>query len=91
MSILEQEYLQPETAAKVRAMIDNVMHPATYYNPEKYIVLNDSGTAHIAVADNDGQVVSLTTTVNLFWGSQVMTEDGKYISCTYLADLLIGL
>lgn len=30
----------------------------------------------MAVIDESGMAVSLTTTVNLYWGSQVMTEDG---------------
>lgn len=30
----------------------------------------------MAVIDEDGMAVSLTTTVNLYWGSEVMTEDG---------------
>lgn len=79
VSILEQEYLKPSTAEAVRAKIDNITHPAIYYNQENYLVLNDGGTSHIAVVDKDGQAVSLTTTVNLYWGARIMTADGKIV------------
>ncbi|TFY82687.1 hypothetical protein EWM64_g1327 [Hericium alpestre] len=32
--------------------------------------------SHVATMDKSGMAVSLTTTVNLIWGSRVMTEDG---------------
>jgi len=40
------------------------------------VVLNDHGTSHLAAIDQAGIAVSLTTTINLYWGSQVMTSDG---------------
>jgi len=76
VSTLEAEFITAETAASVRAKIDEDNHPALYYNVNNYLVLNDGGTSHIAVADKDGNAVSLTTTVNLYWGSRVMTADG---------------
>ena len=39
-------------------------------------MLTDAGTSHLAALDNDGLSVTATTTVNLFWGSQIMTDDG---------------
>ncbi|EIM86750.1 gamma-glutamyltranspeptidase [Stereum hirsutum FP-91666 SS1] len=77
VSELEQYYLQESTAAAVRAKIsDNTTFAVEYYDPENYISLNDSGTSHMAAVDQWGNAVSLTTTVNFYWGSQVMTADG---------------
>ncbi|KAI4526616.1 gamma-glutamyltranspeptidase [Schizophyllum commune Loenen D] len=74
---LELESLQPETVEAVRSLIaDNETFTPSYYDPSGYIVLDDHGTSHLAAVDEYGGAVSLTTTVNLYWGSQVMTEDG---------------
>jgi gamma-glutamyltranspeptidase / glutathione hydrolase len=40
------------------------------------LVLDDHGTSHLASVDKYGGAVSLTTTVNLYWGSEIMTADG---------------
>ncbi|THU82699.1 hypothetical protein K435DRAFT_784523, partial [Dendrothele bispora CBS 962.96] len=50
------------------------------YDPSNYTILTDHGTSHVATMDSDGMAVSLTTTVNLIWGSQVMTEDGMILN-----------
>ncbi|CAK5268338.1 unnamed protein product [Mycena citricolor] len=50
---------------------DNYTHSPDYYNPE-YDVKIDNGTSHTVVVDKDGMAVSLTSTVNLIFGSQVM-------------------
>ena len=85
VSTLEAEFLQPSTAQAIRGRIDNVTHPAIYYNEANYLVLNDGGTSHIAVVDQEGNAVSLTTTVNLYWGSRVMTSDGASDFACYCA------
>ncbi|EPQ58687.1 gamma-glutamyltransferase [Gloeophyllum trabeum ATCC 11539] len=77
VSSLEQEFLTEASAEAARAKIsDNQTFNALYYNINNYLVLNDSGTSHVAAVDKTGMAVSLTTTVNLYWGSQVMTTDG---------------
>jgi gamma-glutamyltranspeptidase/glutathione hydrolase len=76
---LEALFLQPEAVEDVRqSIVDDSTFPAIYYISANYLVLNDSGTSHMAAADRWGNVVSLTTTVNLIWGSSVMTEDGEF-------------
>ncbi|TRM65849.1 gamma-glutamyltranspeptidase [Schizophyllum amplum] len=74
---LEAASLEPGTIEDVQSLIvDDETFTPSYYDPDEYIVLDDHGTSHIAAVDEYGGAVSLTTTVNLYWGSQVMTEDG---------------
>ncbi|KAF8587807.1 gamma-glutamyltranspeptidase [Ramaria rubella] len=81
VSTLEAEFLLESTAAAVRArIIDTHNFDDDYYNINNYIVLNDHGTSHLAAADSSGMAVSLTTTVNLSWGSQIMTADGVILN-----------
>ncbi|KAF5383428.1 hypothetical protein D9757_006100 [Collybiopsis confluens] len=74
---LEGLYLTDAVANEARSKIsDNQTFPVPFYNPSNYQVLLDNGTSHMAVIDKDGMAVSLTTTVNNFWGSELMTADG---------------
>ncbi|KAL9100812.1 MAG: hypothetical protein Q9163_003860 [Psora crenata] len=45
------------------------------YDPKGFEVLSDHGTSHIVTADASGMAFSLTTTVNLFFGSRVMVPE----------------
>ncbi|KAF8526584.1 gamma-glutamyltranspeptidase [Hysterangium stoloniferum] len=77
VSSLEAEFLLESTAAAARARINDTHNfDDSFYNINNFIVLDDHGTSHMAVVDATGMAVSLTTTVNLIWGSQVMTADG---------------
>lgn len=70
--MLERSYLTEEVAAAARAkIVDNATFPTSYYNPSNYYPSRESGTSHLATADGSGMAVSLTTTVNLIWGSRV--------------------
>ncbi|KZP19744.1 gamma-glutamyltranspeptidase [Athelia psychrophila] len=81
VTALQQYYLEPSVASEVRSKIsDNTTYPVPYYDPQNYSILLDHGTSHMAVIDESGMAVSLTTTVNLYWGSQVMTADGIILS-----------
>ncbi|GJJ11120.1 hypothetical protein Clacol_005351 [Clathrus columnatus] len=63
VSTLEAEFLTEKAAAAFRAKINDTHNfDAQYYDPENFIVLNDHGTSHMAAADGDDMVVSLTTT-----------------------------
>ncbi|KAJ6625664.1 gamma-glutamyltranspeptidase [Mycena sp. CBHHK59/15] len=53
---------------------DDRTHPPQYYNPE-YDIKTDHGTSHTSVIDKNGMAVSLTSTVNLIFGSQVLDPD----------------
>lgn len=74
---LERHALSDQNCRKKRSLIsDNSTHTATYYDPQNYTILTDSGTSQVSAIDDHGLSVTLTTTVNLFWGSQLMTPDG---------------
>lgn len=81
VSTLEQTFLLESTAAAARAKINDTHNfDPSFYDISNYIVLNDHGTSHMAAVDKSGMAVSLTTTVNLIWGSQVMTTDGVILN-----------
>ena len=46
-------------------------HELGYYRP-RFAVEADHGTTHLSVIDKYGSAVSLTSTVNLIFGSRVM-------------------
>ncbi|KAJ7497284.1 gamma-glutamyltranspeptidase [Mycena latifolia] len=53
---------------------DDQTHPPEYYGGE-YDIKTDHGTSHTSVLDKNGMAVSLTSTVNLIFGSQVMDSE----------------
>jgi gamma-glutamyltranspeptidase/glutathione hydrolase len=72
VSSLEKSYITENVAKAARAkIVDNDTFNVTYYNSQSYVPTAEGGTSHIAAADATGMAVSLTTTVNLIWGSQV--------------------
>jgi gamma-glutamyltranspeptidase/glutathione hydrolase/leukotriene-C4 hydrolase len=48
-------------------------HELAYYHPH-FDIKEDHGTTHISVIDQWGSAISITSTVNLLFGSQVMDE-----------------
>jgi gamma-glutamyltranspeptidase/glutathione hydrolase/leukotriene-C4 hydrolase len=65
------ELTSKDFAARLRANISLThTHPWEYYNP-KYDLPHNHGTTHISVIDNQGMTVSLTSTINLIWGSRL--------------------
>ncbi|KIJ49346.1 hypothetical protein M422DRAFT_161129 [Sphaerobolus stellatus SS14] len=54
-----------------RNITDDTTHDPEYYNPV-WDIVTDHGTSHTSVVDSTGMAVSVTSTVNLIFGSQVM-------------------
>lgn len=88
VSTLEASYLTDTVAAEARNRIQ-VAHtnPPAYYNPGAYIPSpREGGTSHLAVVDKDGNAISLTTTVNLIWASQVSEWSIYHQSSAHASD-----
>ncbi|KAI8810447.1 gamma-glutamyltranspeptidase [Cladochytrium replicatum] len=69
---IADDFMRKEKAEDIRARIfsDRTFDPS-YYNAE-FDILDDHGTMHVSVIDSDGMATSLTSTVNLVFGAQLM-------------------
>jgi len=63
------------TAAIIRSKIGPESQNVSYYDPSGIESLNTPGTSHIVAADKDGMAISITTTINLLFGSQLMVPE----------------
>lgn len=69
ISQLVSNLQSPEYARSVREQIsDDTTFPASYYKPEMEASF-DHGTAHVSVLAPNGDAVSVTSTVNTYFGS----------------------
>ncbi|CAG8564766.1 5942_t:CDS:10, partial [Dentiscutata heterogama] len=59
-----------------------------YYNPVSEPV-DDHGTSHLSVVDADDMAVSVTSSVNRIWGSQVMDPDTEILFNDQMDDFSI--
>jgi gamma-glutamyltranspeptidase/glutathione hydrolase len=64
-----------KNAAQVRNRITDTSHGIAYYDPTGLEVRDTPGTSHIVTADASGMAVTLTTTVNLLFGSTIMVPE----------------
>ena len=60
-----------EYAASFIEKITEETHEFSYYEPV-FEIMEDSGTAHLNIVDQDGMAVSLTSTINTYYGSKVL-------------------
>ena len=78
---LQEYYLRPGVAKEISVKIsDNKTYGLSYYDPSNYTATRESGTSHLAVIDGNQLAVSLTTTINNYWGSRVMTANGVILN-----------
>ncbi|OHE94293.1 gamma-glutamyltranspeptidase [Colletotrichum orchidophilum] len=90
LSDYTKNMISPETGAKIRSKIsDSRTFDVSYYNPEGTETVENHGTSQIAVADASGMAISLTTTVNLLFGSQLMVPETGVIMNNQMNDFSI--
>lgn len=70
-----------ETMAKEirNRILDNQTQPVSVYDPNLVYGAESHGTSHIVTADGDGMATTLTTTINLIFGAQIMVPDSGII------------
>ncbi|TVY36469.1 Glutathione hydrolase proenzyme, partial [Lachnellula subtilissima] len=90
---LESSMLLPSTASSIRARIfDNTTHNISYYaSPSHplYSLPSNHGTSHIVTSDKSGLSVSLTSTVNLLFGSQLVVPETGVVMNNEMNDFSI--
>ena len=59
------------------------------YDPDGFESHENYGTSHIATADASGMSISMTTTINLFFGSEVMVPETGVIMNNEMADFSV--
>ncbi|XP_062098352.1 glutathione hydrolase 1-like [Humulus lupulus] len=74
VSSVISDMLSPKFAAKLRKDIND---NRTFNNPSHYggrwNQIHDHGTSHLSVIDNQRNAVSMTTTVNAYFGSKILS------------------
>lgn len=90
MQEYEKDMLNSTTAADVRHRISDLhTFNISYYDPSGIEVLDTPGTSHVVTADASGLAISLTSTVNLLFGSQLMVPETGVIMNNEMNDFSI--
>lgn len=86
----QEQMISTRTAARHQAKISD-LHTlnASEYNPQDFQNSYDDGTSHIVVADDEGMVISLTTTINNPWGSYIMVPETGVILNNQMNDFSV--
>ena len=51
-------------------------HEDSFYGGKEYFV-SDNGTAHMSIIDDYGNAISVTSTINIYFGSGIVSKTGK--------------
>ena len=86
----QRRMLSDEVATEIRSKISDVRtQNVSYYNPDGLESLDTPGTSHIVAADKSGMAITLTTTINLLFGSQVLINETGVIMNNEMNDFSI--
>ncbi|KAF2474743.1 gamma-glutamyltranspeptidase-like protein [Lindgomyces ingoldianus] len=86
----QDEMISATTAAEIRSKIsDTETYEVSYYNPTGLESLDTPGTSHVVTADHTGMAISLTTTVNLLFGSKLVVPETGVIMNNEMNDFSI--
>ncbi|XP_020274090.1 putative inactive gamma-glutamyltranspeptidase 4 isoform X2 [Asparagus officinalis] len=81
-----EDMLSPTFAEKVRQKIlDNTTFGPAYYLA-RWSQLRDHGTSHISIVDAERNAVSMTTTVNYYFGSGILSPSTGIVANNEMAD-----
>eukprot|EP00002_Diphylleia_rotans_P022487 TRINITY_DN4404_c0_g1_i1.p1 TRINITY_DN4404_c0_g1~~TRINITY_DN4404_c0_g1_i1.p1 ORF type:complete len:602 (-),score=129.33 TRINITY_DN4404_c0_g1_i1:88-1893(-) len=73
LEVVDRLYSEEYQSAVFRNITDET-HEPEYYVYEPTQIARDHGTSHFSVTDKDKMAVACTTTINLTFGSKLMTE-----------------
>ncbi|KAJ0861129.1 putative aminoacyltransferase, Glutathione hydrolase [Helianthus annuus] len=83
------DMLSPSFAKNIQEKIlDNTTFPSIYYMP-RWSQLEDHGTSHFCIVDNDRNVVSMTTTVNYAFGGGVLSRSTGIVLNNEMGDFSV--
>ncbi|KAM0020815.1 putative aminoacyltransferase, Glutathione gamma-glutamate hydrolase [Helianthus debilis subsp. tardiflorus] len=83
------DMLSPSFAKDIQEKIlDNTTFPSIYYMP-RWSQLQDHGTSHFCIVDNDRNVVSMTTTVNYAFGGGVLSRSTGIVLNNEMGDFSV--
>lgn len=89
MSEYQKQMYSNKTAQEVRAKLDGRALALKDYDPKGLESLETPGTSHIVAMDSSGLAISLTTTINLNFGSKVIVPETGIIMNNEMNDFSI--
>ncbi|KAL7620136.1 hypothetical protein AAE478_009129 [Parahypoxylon ruwenzoriense] len=86
----QESMLSDKTAAEIRSKISDFRtQNVSWYDPAGLESLETPGTSHVVTADRTGLAISLTTTINLLFGSQLIIPETGVIMNDEMNDFSI--
>ncbi|KAF2797682.1 gamma-glutamyltranspeptidase 1 precursor [Melanomma pulvis-pyrius CBS 109.77] len=86
----QEQMISEEVAKEIRSKIsDTKTFGVSYYDPKGLESLETPGTSHIVTADHTGLSITLTTTVNLLFGSKLVVPETGVIMNNEMNDFSI--
>ncbi|EED18749.1 gamma-glutamyltranspeptidase [Talaromyces stipitatus ATCC 10500] len=86
----EEDMLNDTVASAIRGRISDFhTQNVSAYNPDGLESLDTPGTSHVSTADRSGLALSLTTTINLFFGNLIMVPETGIIMNNEMDDFSI--